>query len=229
MENDSKQASADSESTENSKILDVVESSENSDVPPAEEADTDAEEALEKTPEDTFETSGEVSNQDESTEGETEEEELSSQELLEQIEERLRDLATQSKKSMSKKARKEERKTFREIETYLREGILPEDELVLPGGSLTLTGFCVAVSLSFFRRILGGALQFQLKQNSFLIDLLAIDESLLAAEPGSERMDPLEKRLFVSKSSRQSKNQTEQRKRERAERRNQQNLFLDND
>jgi len=159
----------------------------------------------------------------------TEEGALDIELITAEIVERLQVLSTQSSKAMSRKARKVERRTFREIRKNLEDNETPVETLSFPNGDLSVYGYPSIMQLAAMRRILGSGLQRQLSTNPLLQEMFDIDEEILRPQEAGERMDALDKRLFVSKSSGQAKERTNNRQKERQARMNQKNLFMDAD
>ena len=150
-------------------------------------------------------------------------------ELREETVERLRELSTQSSKAMSRRARRVERRAFREILATLEDGEAPAEEMTFPNGDAYFSGWQQVLQLAMLRRVLGSGLQAQLGNSEQLMELFDIDPDIVRSQEPGERMDSLDKRLLVSKSSEYAKQRTAERKKERQARDNQRNYFMEID
>ena len=119
-----------------------------------------------------------------------------------EIQERITELSNQSGHSISKKAKKELRSTFREFLSTIADGESPKESIAFRGGSLEVTSWKGIVQLQFVRHCLRGGFQIQLLTNPTLQTIFGADGSILN---GSGNMSQLEKRLYMSKTSEAAK------------------------
>ena len=116
---------------------------------------------------------------------------------MDEIRQRVSELAVQSGHHMSKKAKKAQRATFREYVATIVDDEPPEELVAMRNeGSLTLTSWKEIVQLGFIRAALQGGLQIQLMTNETLRIMFGVQGGVKA-----DGLSALEKRLFFSKAS----------------------------
>ena len=117
--------------------------------------------------------------------------------IMDEISQRVSELAVQSGHHMSKKAKKAQRATFREYMATLLEDESPEEAVSMRNeGSLTLTSWREIVQLGFIRSSLQSGFQIQLMTNDTLQIMFGVQGGVKA-----DGLSALEKRLFMSKAS----------------------------
>jgi hypothetical protein len=115
-----------------------------------------------------------------------------------EIQQRVAELSNQSGHSISKKAKKELRSTFREYSNTISDNESPKETVLFRGGSLELICWKDIVQLQFIRHCLQGGFQIQILTNPTLQIIFGADGAVLNG-PGT--MSQIEKRLFMSKTS----------------------------
>lgn len=134
---------------------------------------------------------------------------------LEAIVERMRDLAKNrgDQSRLNKGDRASSRGTFRDLLAIIQGEFTPETKIKLRHGDLLMvTGLLDNIRLNFLRAYLAEAFQSHMQSNELLHEVFQFQP---ADEP-EERLTPLEKRLFRSKSSNDVRDRTELRRKERA-------------
>jgi len=149
------------------------------------------------------------------------------EEIMAEIEQCFVDLSTQSGHYMSKRAKKEQRATFREYLGTIQDNSSPFLKVQFQGGSLELNCWKYIVALNFIRRALQSAFQIQLFTNPTLQTIFGVDANVLNS--ANSQYSQLEKRLFLSKTSEASKAKDLDRTNKRRNRTNAKNQFLAND
>lgn len=133
---------------------------------------------------------------------------------LEDIVARMQDLAKNrgDETRRSKKDRVVLRSTFRELHSIMEGGEAPEQKVKLRHGDVLMVDTLVGnVQLNAFRSFLGEGFQVHLLQNSLLHQVFNFRPTL--EQP--ERLSALEKRMYRSPASAQSKERAQTRKQER--------------
>ncbi|EFN57609.1 hypothetical protein CHLNCDRAFT_142687 [Chlorella variabilis] len=146
-------------------------------------------------------------------EEEEEEEEVDS---LEAIVERMRDLAKNRGHAsrLNKGDRATSRGTFRDLLAIIEGEYVPEQKIKLRHGDLLLvSGLPDNIRLNYLRAYLADAFQSHLQSNELLHEVFHFQP---AVEP-EEKLTPLEKRMFRSKSSCDVRDRTELRRQERSQ------------
>jgi len=149
------------------------------------------------------------------------------EEAMDEMQQRMAELATESTKHMSKRAKKQQRATFRDfLGTISEQEEAPEETITLKGGALTLslTTWGDLVRLNFIRHCLQGGFQMQLLTNPSLQELFGIDARALMGP--NNGLSQLEKRLILSKTSEAAKAAHRDMTRKRRVRNNIKNHFL---
>jgi len=146
--------------------------------------------------------------------------------LMDEVKQLIAELSVESGHHMSKKAKKEQRATFREFMTTIVEDESPEETVTFRGGCLTLKSWREIIQLNFVRHCLQGGFQIQLLTNETLQEIFGADGTSLN-EYGS--LSQLEKRLVMSKTSEAAKNADIDLTRQRRKRQNVKNHFLTSD
>lgn len=148
--------------------------------------------------------------------------------LMDEVKQRVADLSTESSHHMSKRAKKEQRATFREYMATIVDDEPPEEVINFRNnGSLTLTCWKDIVQLNFVRHSLQSGFQTQLFTNATLQRMFGADGSVLCANQGG--MSQIEKRLVLSKTSEAYKNADQDRRGKRDKRENVKNHFMTTD
>jgi hypothetical protein len=132
---------------------------------------------------------------------------------LDDIVDRMRDLATNKgdPTRRSKKERAEQKGTFRELMNVVEEGAVVEQKIKLGSDVLIVNTLPQSIRLNAMRRYLGSGFQIHLMYNPFLHDVFSFRPSNVPAE----RLSAKEKRLYRSQTSVESKGKSQHRKRER--------------
>lgn len=146
--------------------------------------------------------------------------------IMDEVKQRITELANESGHHISKKMKKVQRATFREYMSTIVDDEAPEEAVSFRGGAITLSTWKEIVQLNFIRHCLQGGFQIQLLSNETLQEMFGADRELLNARGG---MSQLEKRLVMSKTSRASKNADKDLTRQRRVRNNVKNDFLTTD
>jgi hypothetical protein len=134
---------------------------------------------------------------------------------LEAIVERMRDLAKNrgDASRLNKGDRASSRGTFRDLLAIIQGEYVPEQKVKLRhGDALVVRGLPDNIRFNYLRSYLADAFQSHLQSNELLHEVFQFSP----AEEPEERLTPLEKRLFRSKSSTDMRDRTEQRRKERA-------------
>jgi hypothetical protein len=113
---------------------------------------------------------------------------------------------------MSKKDKKDQRKTFREFTTTIVDDESPCEVIAFRGGQLTLESWREIIQLNFIRHCLQSGFQAQLMTNPTLHSIFNMDGNTLNE---LTNMSQLEKRLVMSKTSDASKQKYNQRNKHR--------------
>jgi hypothetical protein len=150
---------------------------------------------------------------------------------MDEVRQRIAELSTENDHRMSKRAKKEQRATFREFMATLVDDEPPEETVSFRGnGTLTLTSWREIIQLNFVRHCLQGGFQIQLLTNPTLQSLLGADGRALggmdAAAGAASSLSPVEKRLLLSKASGAARAAHKDRRRQRNKRENVKNHFL---
>lgn len=117
--------------------------------------------------------------------------------IMDEISQRVSELAVQSGHHMSKKAKKAQRATFREYMATILDDESPEEAVSMRNeGSLTLTTWREIVQLGFIRSSLQSGFQVQLMTNETLQIMFGVQGGVKA-----DGLSSLEKRLYMSKAS----------------------------
>lgn len=145
--------------------------------------------------------------------------------LMDEVKQRIAELSTESGHHMSKKAKKEQRATFREFMATIVDDEPPEEVINFRNnGSLTLSTWKEIIQLNFVRHSLQGGFQIQLLTNGTLQSMFGADGSIISVNQGG--MSQVEKRLVLSKTSEAYKNADQDRRGKRDKRENIKNDFL---
>jgi Interferon-related developmental regulator (IFRD) len=145
--------------------------------------------------------------------------------LMDEVKQRIAELATQSSHHVSKKDKKEQRASFREYMSTIVDDESPE--LVINfrnNGSITLTTWKEIIPLNFLRHSLQSGFQTQLLYNPTIQHLFNVQHSLSNSYSGS--MSQVEKRLIMSKTSDAYKNADQKLRKNRDKRENIKNHFI---
>mmetsp|Transcript_17185 Transcript_17185/g.34421 ORF Transcript_17185/g.34421 Transcript_17185/m.34421 type:complete len:466 (-) Transcript_17185:109-1506(-) len=146
--------------------------------------------------------------------------------LIDEVKQRMAELAAESGHHMSKKAKKHQRATFREFMSTLVDDEPPSVSLTFRGGTLELSTWKEVVQLGAVRSCCQGGFMLQMSFNEYLHEIFGADISVLNSEDG---MSSLEKRIFMSKSSNAAKTRDREMEKDRKKRTNVKNYFLDAD
>lgn len=152
--------------------------------------------------------------------------------LMDEVKQRIAELSTESGHRLSKKAKKEQRATFREYMATIVDDESPEEVINFRNsGCLTLSTWKEIIPLSFVRHSLQSGFQIQMLKNPTLQSMFGVERSILGggdggAVVGNFNMSQLEKRLVMSKASESYKNSDQDRRGKRDKRENVKNHFL---
>ena len=108
---------------------------------------------------------------------------------------------------MSKKAKKEQRATFREIQYTLVDDEPPSESINIGSTTLDLTSWREIIQLGFIRHCLQSGFQIQLLTNSTLWNIFGLDGQQIMANQGmsGNGMSQFEKRMIMGKTSEAAK------------------------
>ena len=143
--------------------------------------------------------------------------------VMDEVKQRVAELSVESGHHMSKKAKKEQRSTFREFMSTIVDDESPNEVVTFRGGTLTLKSWREIVQLNFIRHCLQSGFQIQLMTNRTLQLIFGADGNTLNT---NSTMSQLEKRLTLSKTSEASKAADQDMKKRRRSKQNKQNHFL---
>lgn len=143
--------------------------------------------------------------------------------LMDEIRQRVSELCVESGRHLSKKAKKEQKASFREFMATIVDDESPNAVVAFRGGSLNLNSWKEIVQLNFVRHCLQSGFQIQLMTNQTLQLIFGADGSTLNS---NATMSQLEKRLTLSKTSDASKSADREMLKRRKSKRNKQNHFL---
>ena len=143
------------------------------------------------------------------------------QEVMDEVGQRIAELAVQSSHHMSRQAKKQQRATFRDFANTVAEDEAPEEVVNWRGGKLTLRSWKEIVQLNFVRHCLQGGFQIQLMYNDTLHGIFGA-----TFEASGTSLSQLEKRLYMSKTSEASKAADKVMTKQRRMRTNVKNHFL---
>ena len=142
---------------------------------------------------------------------------------MDEVKQRVAELSVESGHHMSKKAKKEQRATFRDFMSTIVEDESPREVVSFRGGQITLKNWKEIIQLNFIRHCLQSGFQIQLLTNYTLQMIFGADGAALNS---SGAMSQLEKRLNLSKTSEASKAADMERNKCRKSRTNAQNHFI---
>ena len=145
------------------------------------------------------------------------------EETFDEIQQRISELSVESGHHMSKKAKKEQRATFREFQATIVDDETPEEVVNFRGGTLELSTWSEIIQLNFIRHCLQSGFQIQLLTNSTLQTIFGANGRMLNEFGGYSQ---LEKRLLLSKTSDAAKAADIDLTRKRRTRNNIKNHFL---
>ena len=143
--------------------------------------------------------------------------------LMDEVKQLIAELSVESGHHLSKKAKKQQRATFREFMATIVDDELPEEVISFRGGKLTLKSWREIIQLNFVRHCLQGGFQVQLMTNATLQAIFGANGQLLSE---NATMSQLDKRLIMSKTSEAAKNADLDMARKRNKRQNIKNHFL---
>ena len=142
----------------------------------------------------------------------------------ESLKDTLTRLATEYNRRKSRKERKEQRAIFRDILATVSGGEQTTRNLSIRGIQITFKGWASRVQLNSLRSSLSSGLQVHLEYNAVVRQILSLGKFL---EGGTQpKLSSIEKRLYRSKNSLESKERTQERSAARDRRRNIANDFL---
>lgn len=145
--------------------------------------------------------------------------------LMDEVKQLISELSVESGHHMSKRAKKEQRATFREFMSTIVDDEPPCEVINFRGGSLTLKTWKEVVQLNFVRHCLQGGFQIQLVTNATLHTIFGADGNRLNDVTGAS-MSQVEKRLILSKTSEAAKAADRDLNRKRRVRTNVKNDFF---
>jgi hypothetical protein len=143
--------------------------------------------------------------------------------IMDEVKQRIADLSVESGHHLSRKARKEQRSTFREFMATIVEDEAPEEVVAFRGGRLSMNNWKEIIQLNFVRHCLQGGFQIQILTNETLHLIFGANGQLLME---NATMSQLEKRLILSKTSDVAKAADIDLKASRKKRENIKNHFL---
>lgn len=149
------------------------------------------------------------------------------EETMDMVKQRVAELSHESGYHLSKKAKKEQRATFREFMATIVDHEQPEFVVNFRNGSVTLHSWREIVQLNFVRHCLQVGFQIQLVTNVTLQMIFGVNGQALHEYTGS--MSQIDKRLTLSKTSEAAKLGTEKRVKDRRKRDNIKNDFILNE
>jgi Interferon-related developmental regulator (IFRD) len=144
--------------------------------------------------------------------------------IMDEVKQRIAELAVESGKHLSKKTKKEQRATFREYQATLVDDESPDEDLNVRNCDLTLTSWRAIIQMNNVRQALQGGFQIQLMTNATLQSIFGVDGSLTSGP--NTNMSSIEKRLFLSKGSEASKMAYQDMRKKREKRQNVKNHFF---
>ncbi|GMH96567.1 hypothetical protein TrST_g9350 [Triparma strigata] len=146
--------------------------------------------------------------------------------LIDEVKQRMAELAAESGHHMSKKAKKSQRSTFREYMSTLVDDESPMVTVAFRGGTLELKTWKEIIQLGAVRSCCQGGFMLQMSHNQYLHEIFGADIAVLDSGDG---LSNLEKRMFMSKNSEASKIRDREMNKDRKKRSNVKNYFLDAD
>lgn len=132
--------------------------------------------------------------------------------LMDEVKQRVAELSVESGKHMSKKAKKDQRATFREFMATIVDDEAPEEIVAFRGGQLTLSTWKEIIQLNFVRHCLQSGFQHQLMTNETLQMIFGANGEILNVNAS---LSQLEKRHFMSKSGEAAKKAYKERNKSR--------------
>ncbi len=144
---------------------------------------------------------------------------------MDEVKQRVAELSVESGHHMSKKAKKEQRATFRDFMATIVDDESPCETVTFRGGQLVLNDWKHIIQLNFIRHCLQGGFQIQLMTNETLHLIFGADGKILN-NANNSNLSQLEKRLIMSKTSEAAKIADINMTRRRRARTNAQNYFL---
>lgn len=145
--------------------------------------------------------------------------------LMDEVKQLISELSVESGHHMSKRAKKEQRATFREFMSTIVDDEAPCEVVSFRGGSLELKTWKEIIQLNFIRHCLQGGFQIQLVTNETLHTIFGANAFILNDASGAA-LSQLEKRLIMSKTSEASKQADQKLNKKRETRTNVKNYFL---
>ena len=143
--------------------------------------------------------------------------------LMDEVKQLIAELSVESGHHLSKKAKKEQRATFREFMNTIVDDELPSEEVNFRGGTIQLNSWREIVQINFVRHCLQGGFQVQLLTNETLQEIFGADGQMLSS---LITMTQLEKRQLLSKGSQAAKAADKEMDRQRRTRASLKNHFL---
>jgi len=144
---------------------------------------------------------------------------------MDEVKQRVAELSVESGRHMSKKAKKEQRATFRDFMATIVDDEPPVEVVNFRGGTVTLRTWREIIEINFVRHCLQGGFQIQLMTNETLHMIFDIDASTINDATGAA-LSQLEKRLTMSKTSEAAKAADLDMTRRRRTRTNVKNYFI---
>lgn len=149
--------------------------------------------------------------------------------LIDEIRQRVGELSNESGYQLSKKAKKEQKSSFREYMGTIIDNESPTEIINFRNiGSITLDSWESIIQLNFIRHCLQGGFQIQLLTNTTLQDIFNVDNNIIskAFNGNNNNLSSMEKRWFLSKNSEVSKENDMKLTKQRRNRNNVKNHFL---
>lgn len=141
--------------------------------------------------------------------------------LMDDLKQRIADLAVESSHHMSKQAKKEQRSTFRDYMRTVVDDEFPDEVVNWKGGKLSLNSWKEIIQLNFVRHCLQGGFHTQLITNETLHFIFGA-----TLDVGTSSLSQIEKRMFLSKTSDAAKAADKDMMKQRRIRTNKKNHFL---
>jgi hypothetical protein len=147
--------------------------------------------------------------------------------LMDEVKQRISELANESSHRISKKDKKEQRSNFREYLSTIVDDESPELVINFRNSTnVTLSSWKTIIPLNFIRQSLQSGYQTQLLSNPVLQHYFNIQHSIYDNSSYNNTMSQIEKRLLLSKSGETYKVADQDRRKKRDKRENIKNHFL---
>lgn len=142
--------------------------------------------------------------------------------LMDDLKQRIADLAVESSHHMSKQAKKDQRSSFRDYMRTVVDDLFPDEVVSWRSGRLTLTSWKEIIQLNFVRHCLQGGFHVQLINNETLHAIFGAKK----LDAGTSSLSQIQKRMLLSKTSDAAKAADKDMMKQRRIRTNKKNHFL---